>query len=388
LPEDFTLSGWSENPKHLFWNMIQAFWKGIIKNIFAVFGVLATVLLWPKKNTWKSDYHRRLIYFLLATYLILFLMHGWAALTGVSCNFTCFKGYLMFFTNIGIFLTIISYPYWLKKLPVLRNILIGLFISYFLIELVHWNQGWKIELQEGIKTILNFKVPRINNPGEIQIKRLLEGKFGIPQKNLSQSLYTFAYWGIPLGFVWIIIPTLVIWFRKYKVQFAHFGWVLCVSLLFLFLVLSPLQSIGGELNTLACDSDVINSYEEVGEHLNSIIPAGAKVYWAMKSWMLFLYLPEIEIFPPQTNNFSFLLPSGTELDQNYILRFGYWSMDLREQFINDADFLLVSGRRIESHFWQNLDLSDFKIIDVTKPFEACRGNYSVVTIFQRINPSK
>jgi hypothetical protein len=388
LPEDFTLSGWLENPKHLLWEIIRALWKGIVKNGFAVFGVLATILLWPKKNTWKSDDHRRLIYFLLSTYLILFLMHAWAALTGASCGFNCFKGYLMFFTNIGIFLTIISYPYWEKKLPVLRNVLIGLFISYLLIELVHWNNSWQNDLQEGIKKILNFKVPRINNPGLIQIKRIFEGKFGVSQKNLSQSLYSIAYWGIPLGFVWIFIPTLIVGIRKFTVKFSQFGWVLCVSLLLVFLILSPLQSIGGELNTLSCDSNVIDSHEEVGEHLNSILPDGAKVYWGMKSWMMFLYLPKIEINPPQTNNFSFLLPSTTELDRDYILRFGYWSTDLREQFINDAEFLLVEGRIAESDFWQNIDVSNFEIVDVTKPFEACRGSDSIITIYQNINLGK
>jgi len=388
LPENFTLSGWLDNPNHLVWEIVRSFWKGIVKNIFAVFGVLSTLLLWPKKNAWKSDYHRRLVFFLLITYLILFLMHGWAALTGVSCNFSCFKGYLMFFTNIGIFLTILTYPYWVKNLPVWRNILIGLFITYFLIELEHWNQGWKSDLQEGIKGILNLKIPRINHPGFIQIKRIFEGKFGITQKVLSQDLYTFAFWGIPLVFVWLFVPAFVVSFRKYKVQFRQFGWILCSSLLILFLVLSPLNSIGGELNTLSCDTNVIDSHEAVGEYLHSIIPEGARVYWAIKSWMLFLYLPDVEIFPPQTNNFSFFLPPTTELDQDFILRFGYWNEEFMKQFIDEADFLLVEGRGTRIDFWHLVDLNDFEVKAVTEPFEACRGEDSVVTIYQRINPSK
>jgi hypothetical protein len=388
LPEDFTLSGWLKNPNHLGWDIVRAFWKGILKNIFAVFGVLSTILLWPKKNSWKSDYERRLVYFLLSTYLILFLMHAWAALTGVSCNFTCFKGYLIFFTNIGIFLIIITFPYWVKKLPAWRNILIGLFISYFLIELAHWNQGWKSDLQDVIKGFINLKVPRISHTGLIQIKKLFEGKYGISQKTLSQSLYTIAYWGIPLGFVGVIIPTFITSLRKYKVQFTQFGWILCISLLSLFLILSPFQNIGGELNTLSCNSNVLDSHEAVGEYLNSIIPKDAKVYWAIKSWMLFLYIPDVEIFPPQTNNYTFFLPPTPELDQDFILRFGYWNLDLMEQFINEADFLLVEGRGARIDLWRAADINDFEIIAVTDPFETCRGDDSVITVYQRINPSK
>ena len=388
LPVDFSLAGWLENPKHLLWDIVQAFWKGILKNIFAVFGVLATILLWPKKNTWKSDYDRRLVYFLLTTYLILFLMHAWAALTGKSCNFTCFKGYLMFFTNIGIFLTIITYPYWVKRLPAWRNIVIGLFISYFLIELAHWNQGWKADLQEGIKWIINLKVPRISHTGLIQIKRIFEGKFGIPQKTLSQNLYNYAYWGIPLIFTWVFIPTIIAALRKYKVQFLQFGWILCVSLLSLFLVFSPYQNIGGELNTLACDNNVIDSHEAVGGYLNSIVPEGAKVFWFIKSWMLFLYLQDVEIFPPQTNNFSFFLPPTAGLNRDIILRFGYWNLELWEEFIDEADFLLIEGRREKTDLWQYSDISNFEVIGITTPFEACRGDDSVITIYQKIDPSK
>ncbi|MGD8458424.1 MAG: hypothetical protein PVF83_18775 [Anaerolineales bacterium] len=387
LPEDFTLTGWLSNPNHVLWDIVRAFWKGILKNIFAVFGVLSTFLFWPKNNTWKSDYHRRLIYFLLTIYLILFLMHAWAALTGVSCNFTCFKGYLMFFTNIGIFITILSFPFWEKSLPVWRNILIGLFITYILIELAHWNQGWKSDLQEGIKWILNLKIPRLNHSGLIQIKRLFEGKFGISQKSLSQSLYTFAYWGIPLSFVWIFIPALVLGLRKYKVLISQFAYILCTSLLILFLFLSPLKSIGGELNTLSCDSNVIDSHEAVGEYLNSIIPEDAKVYWAIKSWMLFLYIQNVEIFPPQTNNYSFFLPSTTGLENDFILRFGYWNFDIMEQFLNEADFLLVEGRGAIIDFWEKADRNDFEIIAVTDPFEACRGDDAIITVYKRINPA-
>jgi hypothetical protein len=385
FPEDFSFllsSGWMNNPKHLMWEVIQFFWKGLLKNLFVITGVLASIILWPKKKAWKTEYHRRLAIFFLTTYVILFLMHMWAALSGTSCGFTCFKGYLMFFSNIGIFLIILTFPYWEKNISLWRNIFIGVFISYFLIELEHRNPGWQRNILDVVQEAVKVKVPRLNNPGVIQIWRAVEGIFGIPQKSLNQFLYTFIYWTMPLSFVWVFIPLFIRGFRKLKISFTQFGWILFTTLLFLAGILSPLSSIGGELNTKKCESDVLNSHEAVGETLRAKIPAGSKVYWAMKSWMMVLYLPDIEIYPPQTMIHYTFLHSNREYDQDFILRSGYWNDVLKEEWIHEADYVLVEGRYYNPEWKLRVDSDELEIIDITASVEECRGDDSKILIFQ------
>jgi len=385
IPEGFTLSGFWGNETHLLWDIIQAFWNGLLHNLFVVVGVLVVVMLWPRKKTWKSEYHRRLAFFLLATYVILFLMHMWAALSGTSCGFTCFKGYLMFFTNIGLFLIILTFPYWEKNLPLWRNILIGLFISCFLIALEYWNHAWQRNIQHIIQNIVELKIPRLNNPGTIEIWRVIDGKFGIPYQSLTQFLYTCTFWALPLGFVWVVTPLLIRGGRKFKMLFTHYGWALCTTLLLIIGILSPLDSIGGELNAKKCESDVLNSHEAVGKTLRKHIPAGAKVYWDVESWTMFLYIPDIEIYPPQTMIHYNFVPLNPTIDQDFVLRNGYWNEEFKELWIGDADFILVEGRYYIDEWRPRVEAGELTLIDITQPIEDCRGDHARILILQNNN---
>ncbi len=382
LPKGFSLSGWMNDPDHIIWETIQYLWKGFQKNLFVIIGVLATIILWPRKEAWKSKYHHRLAILFLTTYLILFLMHMWAALSGTSCGFSCFKGYLMFFSNIGLFLIIHTFSYWEKNLPRWRNILIGIFITYFLVELEHNNPQWQNSLLNFAHEIIKIKVPRFNNPGIIMIRRAIDGILGIPYKTQEQFLYTLFYWIIPLSFVWVFIPLLIRGYKKLKLSFSQFGWVLFTTLLFFVGLFSPINSIGGELNTKKCESNVIDSHEAVGEILRAQIPAGSKVFWEMKSWMMLLYLPDIEIFPQQTMNLYTYLPQDIEMDQDNLLRFGYWNKEIKEQWLDDTDFILVEGRYMPE--WrQKVDSGEFVIKDITASVEECRGDDSKIVVLQK-----
>jgi hypothetical protein len=382
------MSGWMSKPDHHFWTIVQSFWKGLRRNLFIVVGVVGTILLWPARKSWKNEYRQRLAIFLLTTYLILFLMHMWAALSGTSCGFTCFKGYLMFFSNIGLFLIIISHQHWVKQMPLWRNIMTGVFVSYFLLELEHWNSTWQGSLQRGVRQILNVEIPWFTSKDVIPVWGLLENYFSVELKFIEQTLYSFSLWAIPLAFVWIFIP-LVIWgLRKYKLTFNYYGWMLFTGMLFFSGLLSPLKSIGGELNAKQCKSDVINSHEMVGDQLYSKIPARSKVYWGIESWMMFLYIPEVEIFPPQTMIHYRYLPNTSEMDIDFLQQHGYWNEVLKDQWIGDADFILVEGRYYTDEWRPRVESGELSLVDITPPFEECRGDNSRIIILQKNNGEK
>jgi hypothetical protein len=383
IPDNFTISGWLNNPDHLIWEIIQSFWNGLKRNLFIIVGIVGTIALWPSRQSWKTEYQRRLAIFFLTTYWILFSMHLWAAMSGTSCGFTCFKGYLMFFTNIGLFLIILSHQYWEKKLPVWRNIITGVFITFFLLELVRWNSAWQKDLLRGVRLVLNIKIPWRASHDSILLWGLIENFFGGNLPSIEHTFFTITYWVIPLAFVWIFIPLVIRGVRKSGCSFRNFSWVMLTSLLFLIGILTPLKSIGGELNALQCQSNVIESYEIVGESLGSKIPAGSKVYWAIESWMLYLYIPDIEIFPPQTMIHYRYIPQTPDLSNDYLLQHGYWNQTLKEQWIAEADFILVEGRYYKDEWRSRVESGELSLVDITQPVEECRGDNSRIVVIQK-----
>jgi hypothetical protein len=379
------MTGWMSNQDHLFWTIVQSFWKGLQRNLFIVVGIVATIILWPASKSWKNEYQQRLAIFLLTTYLVLFFMHMWAALSGTSCGFTCFKGYLMFFSNIGLFLIIISHQHWVKQMPVWRNIITGVFASYFLIELEHWNSSWQGNLLRGVRQILNAEISWFTSKDMIPVWGLLENYFSVELKIIEDTLYSFTFWAIPLVFVWIFIPLVTWGLRKYKLSFNYYGWMLCTGMLFFSGLLSPLKSIGGELNAKQCESDVIHSHEIVGDRLLSKIPSGSNVYWAVESWMLFLYISDIDIFPPQTMIHYRYLSNTSDMEIDSLLKNGYWNKVLKEQWIGEADFILIEGRYYPDEWRPRVESGELSLVDITTPVEDCRGDNSRIVILQKNN---
>jgi hypothetical protein len=189
-------------------------------------------------------------------------------------------------------------------------------------------------------------------------------------------------WATPLTFIWLFIPVLIQGFRKFKITFARYSQVLLSTLLLFVGILAPLETIGGELNTRQCENNVIDSHEAVGVTLKSQIPEGAKVFWAIESWMMFLYFPEVEIYPPQTMIHYNFVSTNPEIDQDFVLRHGYWNEELKEKWIQEADLILVEGRYFKSDWRHRVEAGDLVIIDITDSFEECRGDKSRILILQ------
>ena len=67
------------------------------------------------------------------------------------------------------------------------------------------------------------------------------------------------------------------------------------------------------------------------------------MFWDVKSDMLLLYLPEVEIFLPQAN-YRFTLVNDPQADPDQMQRFGWWNHELGEEWIRQADYIVVEQR--------------------------------------------
>jgi hypothetical protein len=91
-----------------------------------------------------------------------------------------------------------------------------------------------------------------------------------------------------------------------------------------------------------CASDVILDNERIGEHLRSIIPQGSLVYWyGGLSVAPLLYLPGVNIFPPQINGgYSFISNGNTQ----ELHKFGYWNEEMDAEWKSTADFFIIEDK--------------------------------------------
>jgi hypothetical protein len=152
-------------------------------------------------------------------------------------------------------------------------------------------------------------------------------------------------------------------------------------------ILSPARYFVQGLDTMTCAQNVIASHQGVGVQLQSVIPEGSTVFWDVKSNMLLLYLPEVDVFLPQTS-FKFTLVDDPDADWNQLQRFGWWNVELGEEWIRQADFIVVEQRFFDELWeWdQRVARGEFEIILRSMDPESCRAGISNVVVLQPVNP--
>ncbi|HKY55143.1 MAG TPA: hypothetical protein VJM08_12590, partial [Anaerolineales bacterium] len=149
------------------------------------------------------------------------------------------------------------------------------------------------------------------------------------------------------------------------------------------LLLSPTGILGGGSDFFGCDgSDVIASYERAGRELSNVIEPDSKIYWEGRLLSVFLYLPEVQIYPPQMNHVHSFYRGG---DADTLLRFSQWNEDLARQWLEEADYILFQPE--ERIYLSDEILESGKYVKVTASpkAERCRWQ-SVINVYQRVEP--
>ena len=133
-----------------------------------------------------------------------------------------------------------------------------------------------------------------------------------------------------------------IWKRRQQGETqTSFGYFALVIFLIIGWILTPTHVLGGGYQSYDCtDCNTIAEYNEVGKKLNEVIPAGSIVYWQGEgSPAVLVYLNDIQIFPAQLNG-KFSLFKG---EADALAKFGFWSRELAEKWLSEADYVLVGS---------------------------------------------
>jgi hypothetical protein len=364
---------------------LLAFFSALRYHFVAMIGVLATMLLWPRRKDWRSDHHFRASVFLTVAFVVMFLAHAWVtvgfsfdtneAYSSSYCVF-CFPVYLGFFSFLGVLLIVIAAPSWKLILP-------------------KWLQGLITALILAITTGIGYSTFETfgDSWAEWQIPRVKDGRL--------QS-ETISLWGFLENFVGItfnqtrrLIPTAIGFLSGLGVLLvsgiltlkkasgkASFGYVSLITMLVVGFLLAPTQYLGGGYHNYDCDADVIASYAELGTYLADQIPPGSLVYWqGGLSPAPLLYIPDVQVFAPQLNqDYSFQL-SG---ESDALYKYGFWNRELAEQWLAETDYALVVTRYYKDWVKETLqDANNYELLGMAPPTVSCEPE-AVIRVFRRI----
>ena len=314
----------------------QSFATGVHDYFFVFLGSLSALILWPKREAWKSSSQFKMAVFLGATFFLLFIMHTLASLPTDFCVH-CFSGYQAFYTTAGFFFILVVFSNGIDR-SAWRLPLLIVALLFFAANLgLYYYQKW------GDWLLNNVQLPRLN--------RILRGSefSAIPLKdvltytlNLApevQKRIVPAAAGILIGSILIILVWSIHHFLFQKNTRALYPFAQLVLAACLFVGTAFPVLLSGPAGVGKCSTRFLSYYEEAGRSLARLVPPGSQIYWngSGRQLAFILYLDDVKIFPPQIH-----AGGGYAIgESDHLLKFGLYNEELDKQWRDSADILMV-----------------------------------------------
>ena len=340
-------------------------------NLIAFIGSIFVLLLWPKREAWKTPAHFRAAVFLALLFFILLITHAWASIGDNYCVF-CLSDYMAFWGNVGLILVVVSISAWNKIPPFFAKVAI---IATVLAATTAIGYALFAQIGSGL---LNMPLPRLRSghflPGWATLWQVLSNKYNIVYADARG--YIPAIVGLVVGILLLIILLIIFNHTPYrkKMVFASF---VAYGFLLLGMVLLPLLTWTYEVPI--CRTDVISSYEKFGAELASIAPPGTKIYIdGTLTDVPLLFTHNADILLPQLNDYNSFRIDGNS-DQE--LRNGFWNEQIGLQWRDAADVFMIEEDRMSG--WKDYLTSDkFDQIPLSPSLFPCSTDANIL-LFKR-----
>ncbi|MBN2500290.1 MAG: glycosyltransferase family 39 protein [Anaerolineales bacterium] len=349
-------------------------------NFFPIMAVPAAWLLWPRRADWQSDAKFKDAVFLSALFALLFAIHAYATILTDHCVY-CLTAYLTFFNVLGIVLFGVMFGSWVVEARGLRRGLAAIFVLVSAAAMGYAASDVFTAAflsHRGVRRILFYEGALL--PWDAAVWVVIENKFNLTYEQSFNLLWNGLRFLAP-ALIGLLLAALTLWLAQ-RLQ-KKFRYNVLAGTLVLFLAasfgLTPFGVLGGGYTGYDCGGDVLTSYEEIGARLAETIPAGSHVYWnGGHSAVPMLYMPDVIFYPAQING-TYTYRLGGDPDET--VRYGFWNETLKQQWLAEADYVLV-----EERFFDQLTLSPdvWREIGKTPPLLVCRDN-SEIYIFERIS---
>lgn len=353
---------------------IQVLFDGIRYFFLPIFTTFVAVLAYFRgiRNTKQN---KKTTLFLGSVFLVLSGIHYFYAISRNNVLFS-FPAYFAFFLPIGVTLIPLVIRDNIRK-PTLK---FGSLASLTII----FSTGIGLSLYREIAPFfMDWRLPSLSQrtfSGSYQLWDVLLNRFGITIRTQEFILPTIA--GFLAGLLIIGIAHTIHHVQRKKEKKYSYTSILLITVFSLGVILSPTFILAANSSIKTCPGqDIPARYALNGAKMGEIIPAGSKVYWEGYTPIIFLYMPDVDVFPPQLNmKFYYRIGGDTE----YLERKNLWNAELALQWIQESAYLVFDQEWYQERFLK-LDpelQSQFEMIDNDIILDACNQE-AVPIILQR-----
>ena len=347
------------------YRMVLYFWLTFRLHFVSLVSALTVWLLLPWRSLWPASERIRAVIFLSVLLIVLYLAHVQAAFFGEFC-ISCILLYVGYFDFLGLMMLVIAAPLLLKQLTPLRQGIVLAVIALFIL-------GIGFSSHEDLSS--DFAKAMIERLDGTYLWGALIHYIDLPHLLLFRVTFVLL-----VSVLVIVVGAIVLWLLRRRFTGGRIGLLALNLFLILGLILSPTKALGAGSDFFDCGGeDVFASYRRAGDRLSRIIEPGSKIYWEGRLLAIFLYMPDVEIYPPQMNHVHSYFVGG---DADGLLRFSQWNDELARQWLEEADYILVQNTEKVYLTDEMLESGAFEKVDSTPRAERCRWQ-SAIQVYRR-----
>jgi hypothetical protein len=352
------------------YRMILYFWLTFRLHFVSLVSALGVWMLLPFHIVRPISERMRAVIFLSVLLIVLYMAHIQVAFFGEFC-ISCILLYIGYFDFLGLMMLVIAAPVLLKQLTPLRQAIVFAVIILLIV-------GIGFSSHEDLSS--DFAKAMIERLDGTYLWGALIHYIDLPHLILFRVTFVLlvSAFVIAVG----AIVTGILYRRLDGGQFAR-GRIALLALsgfLILGLILSPTKVLGAGNDFFDCaGTDVFASYKRAGTELSRVIEPGSKIYWEGRLLAIFLYLPNVNIYPPQMNHVHSYFVGG---DADMLLRYSQWNDDLARQWLAEADYIMVQTTERVYLTDEMLESGQYVKVLSAPRTEKCRWQ-SAIQVYQR-----
>lgn len=348
-------------PDFTFNSRIVSFFSGVRFHFVSIVGFILALLSWKSIREHEKKDHFIDFTFVIILYTILISTHATASVVLSYCV-SCFPNYMGFFSALGVILLIYSAPHLFTRTHQIKPWLAYILILLLFVGILFGAKGGLLPRMISFLTTLVRRLP------------------------IPAGRFSFAVGAVIAAASFVLILALIILIARWlqprlegrgRIESGNFGSLLLITFLVIGWLLSPTYVFSEGHRGDLCGGDVITSFEEIGDHLSTVIPPGSQVYWRVSTPVPLLSIPDVELFPSQLSGaYSMRIGGNPEELEPY----GFWNDAMGAHWIQDTDYYLTD--QVQEGFPSEISPEDFTEIESTPSGLNCRPGVSI-RIFKR-----
>ncbi len=351
------------------YRMVLYFWLTFRLHFVSLVSAVVVWLLLPFRMERPLSERMRAVVFLSILLLVLYVAHLQVAFFGEFC-ISCILLYVGYFDFLGLMLLVIAAPILLRQLTPLRQAIVLTVITLLIL-------GIGFSSHEDLSS--DFAKAMIERLDGTYLWGALIHYIKLPHLLLFRITFVLLVSGLVVAAGAILLAVIR---RLNRPIFAggRLGILALNIFLILGLILSPTKILGAGSDFFDCAGmDVFASYKRAGAELSQVIEPGSKIYWEGRLLAIFLYMPDVDIYPPQMNHVHSYYVGG---DTDTLLRYSQWNDELARQWLDEADYILVQNTERVYLTDEMLESGEFVKVMSAPRAERCRWQ-SAIQVYQR-----